>query len=220
MKKNSIMTKDEYQKKMSECIEAISHYEKEATKISKAVLGKNMIDKDFPYLGFLDRSIHLARGFILMLENRNLSCCGAILRLSIDNCLRLYAINIADDRENVVNTILSGGKIGNLKDKNGNKMTDAYLNKQLEQQDPLISGVYKEASGFIHFSNKAVYQSLLKCDDTGHIEFQIGSDLPDKFNETLIECAFAYMHFYRMFLSMMCSVAELKKEFDKENLTF
>ena len=138
------MTKDEYQKKMSECITAITHYEKETLEITKAVLGKNMITTDFSYIGFLDRSIHLARGFILMLENRNLSCCGAILRLSIDNCLRLYAINIADDRESVVNTILTGGKIGNLKDKQGNKMTDAYLNKQLEQQDPLISRVYKE----------------------------------------------------------------------------
>lgn len=213
------MTKDEYQKKMGECITAITHYEKETLEITKAVLGKNMITTDFSYIGFLDRSIHLARGFKLMLENRNLSCCGAILRLSIDNCLRLYAINIADDRESVINTILTGGKIGNLKDKQGNKMTDAYLNKQLEQQDPLISRVYKEASGFIHFSDKAVYQSCLECDDSGRIKFQIGCELPDKFNETLIECAIAYIHFYRMFLSMMCSVAELKKEFDKENLT-
>ena len=211
------MTKDEYQKKMTECIHAIKHYEKETLKIAQAVLGRNMISSDFPYIGFLDRSIHLVRGFSLMLENRNLTCCGALLRLSIDNCLRLYAINIAADRETAVNTILKGGKISNLNDKQGNKMKDYYLRNQLKQYDEHVSRVYEETSGFIHFSSKAVYQSLLECDEDGRVQFQIGMELPDKFNETLIEYAMAYLHFYRLFLSMMCEISELKKEFDQKS---
>lgn len=211
------MTNDEYQKKISERVSAITHYEKETLEITKAVLGKNMIPADLPYIGFLDRSIRLARGFILMLESRNLSCCGAILRLIIDNCLRLYAINIADDTDSAVNTILTGGKISDLKDKQGKKMSDAYLYKQLEQHDLCISKIYKDASGFIHFSDKAVRQSLLECDDAGRVKFQIGHELPDRFNETLIEYANRYIYFYGLFLSMMRDIAKLKNEFDEVN---
>lgn len=208
------MTNDEYRKIVHESILTINHYEKETLKITKTVLGKNMISEDLPYLGFLDRSINLARGFILMLENRNLTCSGAILRLLIDNCLRLYAINIAADREATVNAILKGEKISKLRDSNGKKMTDAYLNEKLEYYDKHISNVYKETSGFIHFSNKAVYQSITEFTDDGRIQCQVGGELPNKFNETLIECAVAYVHFYRLFLSMMCEVAVIKIKID------
>jgi hypothetical protein len=78
-------------------------------------------------------------------------------------------------------------------------MTDAHLKEQLETYDPQLTNVYNEASGFIHFSSKAFYQSVEEVTDNG-IRFTIGGDLPEKRNETLIECTQAFIHYYKLFL--------------------
>ena len=110
------MTNEEYYKTVIPVMEAISSCSDEAIKVAAGVLGKNMIPPDFCLCALLDRSIRLTVGFVSMLNDRNLTCAGALLRLQLDNCLRLYAINIAADELEVITTLFDGGSIGKLKD--------------------------------------------------------------------------------------------------------
>ena len=211
------MNNNEYNEKISSYINAINNCIEDTKKITIDVMGKNMFMADISYLGFLDRSIQLARGFISMLKNRNLTCAGALLRLLVDNCLRLHGINIAADVNAVTTAILKGESLGKLKDKNGNRMTDAYLKEQLVKYDQEIVNVYNAASGFIHFSDKAIFQSITGCSDDGTIRFQVGAELPEQFNDKLIECSIAYIHYYLFFLKIMNSIASMKTNYDKNH---
>lgn len=117
--------------------------------------------------------MRLTDGFIPMIEARNLTCAGALLRLQMDNCLRLFAFFIANDRNEAVDCIIDGGVFNGLKDKNGKQMRDGYLKEKLDKHDPCFSAVYKQASGFIHFSSKAFYQSV-HPKENHEISFQVG----------------------------------------------
>ena len=77
-----------------------------------------------------------------MVKARNLTCVAALLRLQLDNCMRLYALYIAEDRKGFINSLMDGGKIDKLRDKNGQQMKDWYLKKELTKLDPRFSTVY------------------------------------------------------------------------------
>ena len=180
MNNNSYLVKVQpYIEKIKECMEITKT-------IARGVIGENILDIDFCFCGMLDRSIRLADGFIPMIKNRNLTCAGALLRLQLDNCMRLYALYIANDERAVVNALLDGDKIDKLKDKKGNQMRDTYLKNEFGNIDSQLPIVYENTSGFIHFSAKAIYQSIYDCNDHT-IKFQVGGELNEKRNETLID---------------------------------
>lgn len=118
-------------------------------------------------------------GVEFLLEERNLTCAGAILRLQIDNCLRTYAAFIAEDKNKIIECIINGEKINKYKDINGNKMTDAYLKEKLTELDSFVKKIYNNSSGYIHLSEKAFFETVTNCEGN-IIEFQIGRPLPEK----------------------------------------
>lgn len=209
-----IITNEKYSQGITAYIDSITACIEETTQLAVVVLGKSFMSLDICFCGLMNRSIHLAQGFISMLRDRNLTCAGALLRLQLDNCLRLYAISIAEDEQAVIGTVLDGKSIRSLKDKSGKKMTDAYLKEQLGMYDKQLPIVYANTSGFIHFSGVAVFQSIDVCKEH-RATIQIGGDLSEKHNGALIECAEAYLHYYRLFLNLMNGEAEWKQSFDK-----
>ena len=86
------------------------------------------MQEDFFFCTAADRCIRLIDGFIPMLQNRDLTCAGVLLRMQMDNCMRTYAPFIAEDRNAVVNCIIDGNPINKLKDANGKMMitVDGY----------------------------------------------------------------------------------------------
>jgi hypothetical protein len=93
-------------------------------------------------------------------------------------------------------------------------MTDGYLKEQMKKYDDHLPNVYDNTSGYIHFSEKSVYQSIYEYRDKS-LKFQIGGALNEKHNAHLIECAEAYIHYCKLFLAIMNCESEWKKSFDK-----
>ena len=211
-----IITNQEYQDKIQPTIELLRECQKQTEEYAKGVIGENLFDFDLCFCGLMDRSIRLTDGFISMLEARNLTCAGALLRLMIDNCLRCYALMIAADEQQAINCILEGGELRKLKDKSGKPMTDKNLKEQIAQYDKQLPTIYDNTSGFIHFSAKAVYQSIYNT-ESNHIGFQVGGELNEKRNVNLLECASAYFHYYQFFLKFMEAEANWKKQYDISN---
>lgn len=212
-KEVQLLTNEEYFEKIVSPIEELRILNEEAKTLAVKIIGKNLLKEDLCLCAMLDRSMHLTDGFIPMMEARNLTCAGALLRLQMDNCLRLFALFIAKDRNEAVDRIIDGGVFSRLKDKDGKQMRDGYLKEKLDRYDPCFADVYSQASGFIHFSSKAFYQSV-HPKENHEISFRVGGKRPEKINPVLLECVDAYIHYIKLFHRLMNIIAESKTEFD------
>lgn len=207
------MTNEEYSNALVSRIEQLQALRKNAVTIAAGIIGESLCMEDLFFCASVDRCIRLIDGFIPMLQDRNLTCAGVLLRMQMDNCMRTYAAFIAEDRDAAVQCVIDGNPIKNLKDTNGKKMTDGHLKDEITKIDSVFSKVYDNASGYVHLSEKAFYQTVEKCADN-KLEFQIGQPLPEKRNDPLLESADAYIHFVKLHFKMLQAVVESKECFD------
>ena len=207
------MTNEEYCQEIEGRITTLRSLRREAIAISRGIIGETLTQEDLFFCAAADRCVRLIDGFVPMLQDRNLTCAGVLLRMQMDNCMRTYAAFIAEDRNAVVNCIIDGNPINKLKDVNGKKMMDGYLKDELTKMDPLFSRVYDNASGYVHLSEKAFYQTVANCENNT-IGLGIGTPLPEKRNETLVEGAAAYIHFVKLHFKMLQAVVESKQRYD------
>ena len=207
------MTNEEYYQEIEKRITILQSLRREAIAISQGIIGENLTQDDLFFCAAADRCIRLIDGFVPMLRDRNLTCAGVLLRMQMDNCMRTYAAFIAEDRDAVVNCIIDGNPIKNLKDINGKKMMDGYLKDEITKMDPLFAKVYDNASGYVHLSEKAFYQIVADCENNS-IGLGIGIPLPEKRNETLVEGAAAYIHFVKLQFQLLQAVVDSKQRFD------
>lgn len=202
-----------YNIKLAAYIEQLQELRKEAVSLATGIIGETLCMDDLFFCASVDRCIRLIDGLIPMLRDRNLTCVGVLLRIQMDNCMRTYAAFIAEDRNAVIRCILDGTPIKSLKDAKGNKMLDGYLKDEVAKIDPIFSKVYNNASGYVHLSEKAFYQTVDSCDNY-EIGIQIGQPLPEKRNAPLLEAATAYIHFVNLHFKMLQAVVESKQRFD------
>lgn len=208
------MTNKEYYIYLKGRLEELVALRQNCVSISAKIIGETLFTEDLFFCASADRCIKLIDGIKIMLEERNLTCAGALLRLQMDNCMRTYAAFIAEDKNAVVNCVLDGAPIRHLKDKSGRKMTDGYLKEQITKLDSQFETVYNQASGFIHLSEKAFFQMVDKCENN-IMGFQIGQQLPEKRNEHILECADAFIHFIKLHFEFLDAVANSKQRYDK-----
>ena len=208
------MTNEEYFKELDLKIEALKELRSQGIQLAQGIIGENLTKEDLFFCASLDRCLHLMDGFVVMLRERNLTCAGALLRLQMDNCMRTYAAFIAKDQTAVTDCLIHGTPIKHLEDKQGKKMADWYLKEELTKIEPTFGQVYDQASGYIHLSEKAFYQTVTDVDDDGLLVLQVGHQLPEKRNDPLLEGADAYIHYVILHYKMLDAVRESKERFD------
>lgn len=186
--------------------------------IGGKVIGETLFKEDFFTTAILNRFVTLTEGFKTLILERNLTCCGALLRLQLDNCMRLYGLSIAEDIDMAIDTVMSGGRFDKLKDKQGKYMKDSYLKKKLSNFDSKFETVYNSTSGYIHFSDKGIFQSV-RSSDNNKVLLQITNELNEEFNPLLIECLEAYIYYAKLFLNMFNSIIESKITYDKQHVS-
>lgn len=209
------MTNDELMEQLPPFIDELKKLNQEAIKIARNVIGKMLFKTDLYFCAILNKSLQLTDGFITLIQLRNLASAGILLRANMDNCLRLYAMFIASDPDEVVDYLMQGKRIDNLQDKNGKQLKDWYLREQLEKYDAKFSLVYKNASGYVHFSEKGLFQSVSALDGEYQIGIQVSHEVPEKANEYIVECIQAYTHFLKLFYWMFNDIIRVKKEYDQ-----
>lgn len=210
------MTNEAYFKILDEIFQKYSELRKKGVSLAKRIYGQTLTKDDLFFCASLDRCIHLIDGIIPPLKDRNLTCAGALLRLQMDNCMRTYAAFIAKDKEKVINCLIYGTPIKNELDIRGNKMSDNNLKIEVTKLDSKFEQVYNQASGYVHLSEKAFYQTVTDIGEDGKLILQVGHDSPEKQNYPLLECAKAFNHFVLLHYKMLNAVAESKERFDKE----
>ena len=74
----------------------------------------------------LHRSISLVRGFCALIPDNYISA-ASLVRLQLDSTLRFSALSFVADPEDFAKKVSSGERINKLEDREGERMTDAYL---------------------------------------------------------------------------------------------
>lgn len=119
------------------------------------------------------RSISLINGFCDSIRKNNFICAAPLIRLQLDNLIRFYASFIVKNPHEFTSKVIDGKHIRNLKDQDGNRMTDRYLVEKLSIDHKWIESVYKETSGYIHLSNKHIFSSIKTNRDKESLKFNI-----------------------------------------------
>lgn len=156
---------------------------------------------DLLAVGALNRSLAHCAGFKSLLEARNLICAGAILRLQLDTALRFYASFIVEKPHDFAVEVLKGTPVYKMKDADGNLMRDAYLVERLGKDHSWVPRVYKETSGYIHFSDKHLMSAFSPDQDGNRFLMKMSAvdkDLPDAIYLEAIE---AFYHATGILLS-------------------
>lgn len=134
---------------------------------------------DALFLSSCNRALQVLQGFTLILKNNGYSCGVALLRIQLDSILRLYGITITTDPHGSANKVIQGEKLSKIKDKTGQKLSDAYLVSRLSEQNPWLTHIYTFCSGYIHLSDVSFHHLLDKSEkvtNTQERKFYIGSD--------------------------------------------
>ena len=142
-------------------------YESSIKKLFKSLNREVHYPFDLMVNSVLDRALHLIFGFTQLIRDENSIAAYHLIRCHLDNILRFYAAWLVEDPHDFALKIIKGKKISDLKDRTGQQMKDWYLKEQLNRIFPWINDLYKETSGFIHFSKNHVFSSseLINADN-------------------------------------------------------
>jgi len=156
------------EKNLNDAILRLRETENELLKIGMAMLSAdngNLFPVDLIAVGAMKRTASNTEGFITLIEAQNMTAARSLLRIQLDTFMRFSAIWLVDAPQDLANKIIAGKHIRNIKDKNGNKMTDRYLVENLTKEYPWLKDVYKNLSGYIHFSSAHLFNAVENLDN-------------------------------------------------------
>lgn len=162
----------ELEKRISH-IENLRDFHIELQKDTLMADGGKLFPLDLLATAAIKRSLSLCSGFTTLVRARNYATSAALLRLQLDSCLRFFAAFIVDDPHDFAHRVLKGEHVRNQKDQNGKKMTDRYLVTTLGETYNWIPHVYKATSGFIHLSNKHIFDIARPLDEESSISMAV-----------------------------------------------
>ena len=146
--------------------------------------GAPMIALDFVMIGAIKRSLSLASGLQTMVETKNMVCSRALLRMQLDTVSRVLAYTYVTNPEEMARAVIEGTQLKKFKSRDGKALTDSYLVERLSHEQPWVVTVYKSTSGYVHFSERQLFDSVhsLGNDSDRIMTFQI-SHIDDKYPE-------------------------------------
>ena len=120
----------------------------------------NIHGEDHLVIAALRRALDNMQGIVAMADQRNMFCGVPIVRFQIDTAMTLYGRRLVADVDDYVAHMMKGEERRKYKDRDGEKMADAYLHKKLTGEHEHTSNLYSESSGFVHFSTQHLHRVL------------------------------------------------------------
>ena len=109
-----------------------------------------------------------------LVRQRNLACAAPLIRLQLDNVLRLYAASLFPSGRHVFDALIGGMPLSRLKAPDGANLRDVYLKRKAGEIFPWLPQVYDATSGFIHLSNPGILAPFVRPSGDGAFEMGIG----------------------------------------------
>lgn len=161
-----------YVEKLADCKEALT---------SLYIESVDMSNIHFLYNIFLsctlDRALSVNKGYRALTESNNYFCAVAMLRMQIENCTRLYGMTLVDDACEYIMSWMSGDKVSKFQDVQTRKsLSDSYVASILDKQYKNIAAMYKEACGFVHFSERQLYDTAKVKSGTRTVNLKVSEE--------------------------------------------
>ncbi len=162
---------------IEQTITALTDLESEHLKVGEAMIKAYdgaIYAMDLFASGVLNRSLSLIAGFKSQLEC-NFICAAPIVRLQLDNLLRFNAAFHVDDPHQFVVEVMNGAAIGDLRDRNGHRMTDRHLVDLMSKSIPQIRQNYEVGCSYVHLSDRHIFHAVQIAEE-GAISIEIGGE--------------------------------------------
>jgi hypothetical protein len=102
--------------------------------------------------GVAMRSYHLVDGFLALLDEWNLIAAAPILRLQLDNLVRISYVVHAERSDVLAEAILEGREFRHMKAPDRERLLDGKLVRLAAEHHPWVPPVYEATSGWVHLS--------------------------------------------------------------------
>lgn len=182
----------------------LSSLEQRHLLLSKQMLqadGGKLFAVDLYAVGSIKRSMAHYKGFVTLIKTKNLTCAGGIIRMQLDTLLRFYAVFLVDDPHAFASSVMGGKPVNKHTDRDGELMHDAYLVKRLSKEYPWIKNVYKETSGYVHFSFKHIFSAVRHLEEEDRkIHFMISAEDVERAEKYYDEAVDAFGNITEIFL--------------------
>jgi hypothetical protein len=142
-------------------LEVNKHLNEELNLLFKKEAEKNLMFKlSSIHYSLINRTIELNNGYITLCNCKNYITAISLLRLQVENCLRLFGFTIMDNMPECLDQFIDGAEFKSLTGNNGKKLYDSYLAKELDKKIPEYNfhSTYKKYCEIVHFSG--FYQTL------------------------------------------------------------
>lgn len=171
---------------------------------------------DFIYRAALKRSLALHRGFCDLIQARNFTCAASLVRLQLDNCLRVVALDFVADRDKFVLAVMSGKPIRNMKATTGEPLTDKFLCDKIALQHSWINTLYKDASDYIHLSEKHIFATI-RSDPANQDMFTwyFGEYDPFVSSDDYLQVIYAFAKATELFFAIVSSWGEIRSKWQQ-----
>lgn len=199
---------NEHTAKTLESIEKLRSLREEIPFLGSAIMqagNMSMYPMDMVIIGIVKRTLSITSAIEKLVLEWNMTCARAVLRMQIDTVLKLSAFWLSSDLQEMARDVIAGKKIIKMKDSSGKKMTDSYLYKKLGEQFEWIPKVYKYTSGYIHFSERHLFDSIIQTNDKDRTVTYAINDKDYNFHEfswiELVKCATDCLKIIKYFLN-------------------
>jgi hypothetical protein len=138
---------------------------------------KGLFQFDLFFIPLLNKALNLNVGYVNLVQNGNFITAGALVRIQLDNLLRLFAPSIIDiNPDEFASQILGGKKLNSFKDRLGKHLKDFYLAEQLSKNTGYewVLKVYEEGHQYVHYTTHSLYAGSSLNDEKREITFTIG----------------------------------------------
>lgn len=167
---------------------------------------------DFVVIAAMNRSMALIDGFTLLVEHKNALSAVPLIRMQIDNVIRLYACWLVREPPVVAEALLADQPLNKIKSRTGDKLTDKYLYEAASKHYPWIPEVYRQTSGFVHLSGRHIFAPITELDDsTRRMTTSIGGGREWKEQE-MLESVSAFIDATKCLLHLCASWLQTKEQ--------
>lgn len=112
----------------------------------------NIFQPDFIVMAMIQRSYGVVDALIDAVDNYNMHAAAPLLRLQLDTLFRACYLATRADADELTGRLLAGEEFRKIKDADGKNLTDARLQDLARPHHEWALAVYRETSGWVHFS--------------------------------------------------------------------
>jgi hypothetical protein len=133
--------------------------------------GGAMYITDLFVLGAAKRAMSLSKSIFQLLDDEYAISAVTLARPHLDTLLRLNSLWLVNDIALHTQSIMDGERLDRMKDRDGHRMTDSHLMKQMAAQEGMgwVKSVYERTSGFVHLSDNSMFQVFRQFDSSTRV---------------------------------------------------